>query len=56
MVWWMILQVFTTILEIAQLGRKTESEKELEILLLRRQLAIYERKQAKQSGSCEVRN
>jgi hypothetical protein len=30
---------------IVRLGRKAESEKDLEILLLRRQLALYERKQ-----------
>ena len=47
MVWWMIWQVFTTLLEMVQLGRKTEREKDLEILLLRRQLAIYERKENK---------
>lgn len=47
MVWWLVLQVFTTLLEIAQLGRQSASEKDLEILLLRRQLAIYERKQIK---------
>ena len=47
MAWWMIRQVFTTLLELVQLGRKAESEKDLEILLLRRQLAIYERKELK---------
>ena len=47
MVWWVIWQVFTTLFELAQLGRKSESEKDLEILLLRRQLAIYERKETK---------
>jgi putative transposase len=47
MVWWMVLQVFTTLLEMMQLGRKSESKKDLEILLLRRQLAIYERKETK---------
>jgi hypothetical protein len=39
----MVLQIFTTLLEMVQLGRKTENEKDLEILLLRRQMAIYER-------------
>jgi len=47
MVWRLILQVFTTLLEIAQLGWLSSSEKDLEILLLRRQIAIYERKQIK---------
>lgn len=42
----MVLQVVSTLVELIRLGRKSESEKDLEILLLRRQLAIYERKQS----------
>jgi putative transposase len=45
MIWFMVLQVVSTVVELVRLGRKSESEKDLEILLLRRQLAIYERKQ-----------
>ncbi len=45
MLWFMILQVVTTLVELVQLGRSSESDKDLEILLLRRQLAIVERKQ-----------
>ena len=45
MIWFMVLQVVSTLVELVRLGRKSESEKDLEILLLRRQLAIYERKQ-----------
>jgi hypothetical protein len=45
MIWFMVLQVVSTLVELAQLGRKSESQKDLEILLLRRHLAIYERKQ-----------
>lgn len=45
MIWFMVLQVVATLVELVRLGRRTESEKDLEILLLRRQLAIYERKQ-----------
>jgi putative transposase len=45
MIWFMVLQVVSMGVELVRLGRKSESEKELEILLLRRQLAIFERKQ-----------
>lgn len=45
MIWFMVLQVVTTLVELVRLGRQTQGEKDLEILLLRRQLAIYERKQ-----------
>jgi putative transposase len=46
MIWFMVLQVVATLVELVQLGHSSESEKDLEILLLRRQLAIYERKQS----------
>jgi putative transposase len=45
MVWFMVLQMVSTLVELMQLRRTSASDKELEILLLRRQLAIYERKQ-----------
>jgi putative transposase len=44
MIWFMTSQVVSTLVELVQLTRKAESEKELEILLLRRQLAILKRK------------
>lgn len=44
MVWFVFIQVFSILLEWLSLGRKTEQEKDLEILLLRRQLVILERK------------
>jgi hypothetical protein len=47
MVWFVIKQIFSTLLERVRLGRKTEQEKDLEILLLRNQLAIMERKRDK---------
>jgi hypothetical protein len=43
MVWFVVMEIFSTLLEWVRLGRKSESEKTLEILLLRRQLAIVER-------------
>jgi putative transposase len=44
MVWFVVMQVFSTLLEWLSLGRKADQAKDLEILLLRRQLAILERK------------
>jgi putative transposase len=43
MIWFMLMKVFSTILQIVLFGRQSEQEKDLEILLLRRQLAILER-------------
>jgi len=39
----MVMQMFSTILQIVLFRRQSEQEKDLEILLLRRQLAILER-------------
>jgi putative transposase len=44
MLWFMVLQIVSTLVELIQLRRTSVSHKELEILLLRRQLAVYERK------------
>lgn len=41
----MVFQVVSTLVELVYLGRQSERTKDLEILLLRRQLAIYERRQ-----------
>src|SRR5450432_166640 len=45
MIWFMVMQVISTLVELVRLGCQFESEKALEILLLRRQLAIYKRRQ-----------
>jgi putative transposase len=45
----MVLQVVSTLVELVRLERQSESDKDVEILLLRRQLAIYERKQDRAS-------
>jgi putative transposase len=45
MFWFCVWQVVSTLIEIIRLGRRSESDKDFEILLLRRQLAIYERRQ-----------
>ena len=47
MVWFIVKQVFMTLLEWMQLEWKSERAKDLEILLLRRQLAILERQRGK---------
>src|ERR1700690_3990702 len=43
MVWFCMMQVFSTVLECLWLGRKSDRAKDLEILLLRRQLDIVDR-------------
>ena len=43
MVWFVMMQVFSTILECLWMGCKTERANDLEILLLRRQLEIVDR-------------
>jgi len=45
MVWFCVWQVVSTLVELIRLSRRSESAKDLEILLLHRQLAIYERRQ-----------
>jgi len=44
MIWHTLLRIFSTLLELWQLSRHSSTDKDLEILLLRQQLAIYERK------------
>ena len=40
----MVMEVFSVLVEWVRIGRLSEREKDLEILLLRKQLAIMERK------------
>jgi predicted transposase YbfD/YdcC len=47
MSWFVVMEIFWVLLEWMRLGRKSKQEKDLEILLLRHQLAILERKQDK---------
>ena len=47
MMWFALLQILSTVLECLWLGRKTDREKDLEILLLRRQLEIVDRARSK---------
>ena len=45
MIWFLVTHIFATLLELIGIGRLSESEKDLEILILRHQLDILERKQ-----------
>lgn len=47
MLWSVVAQIFTLILDLLALLRQSDREKEVEILLLRQQLRILERKQAR---------
>ncbi len=47
MTWFALMQFFSMLLEGFWLGRKSEQEKDLEILLLRRQLEIANRGRGK---------
>ncbi len=42
MVWAVVRQVFSTLLELIQIGQLSDQEKDLEILVLRKQLAMME--------------
>jgi hypothetical protein len=42
MIWFMLMQLFSILRQGVLLPRKSEREKDLEILLLRRQLAIVD--------------
>jgi len=43
MFWFCVWQVVSTLIELIRLGRRSESDKDLEILLLRRLLMAYQR-------------
>ena len=45
MAWFLITHIFSTLLELVGTGRLSERQKDLEILILRHQLDILERKQ-----------
>jgi hypothetical protein len=44
MAWFILSQLFSTLIHLIQIGRMSDHEKELEIMILRYQLAIVERK------------
>ena len=45
MVWFIITLIFSTIIDIIRVGRWSDQEKDLEIMILRHQLDILARKQ-----------
>ena len=47
MVWFLVSQIFSTLISLIQIGRMSESDKDLEIIVLRYQLGIAERKMQK---------
>ena len=44
MVWFLVAQIFTKLISLIQIGRMAETDKDLEIMVLRYQLGIAERK------------
>ena len=47
MIWFLVAQIFSTLISLVQIGRMTETDKDLEIMVLRYQLGIAERKMQK---------
>jgi hypothetical protein len=45
MAWFLITHIFATVLALIGIGRLSEREKDIEILILRHQLDILERRQ-----------
>ena len=56
MAWFIFSQIFSTIVEIIILSNQSDQAKDLEILLLRRQLAMLERKLDKPCVCVAARN
>ena len=47
MVWFLVSQIFSTLISLIQIGRLSETDKDLELMVLRYQLGIAERKMQK---------
>ena len=47
MIWFLVAQIFSTLVSLVQIAHITESDKDLEIMILRHQLAIADRKMNK---------
>ena len=47
MVWFLFAQIFSMLISLIQIGRMAETDKDLEIMVLRYQLGIAERKMQK---------
>ena len=44
MIWFLVAQIFSALISLIQIGQMVESDKDLEIMVLRYQLGIAERK------------
>lgn len=53
-IWFMVCQVVSMLVELVRLGRKSERDKDLEILLLRRQLRMVERNQSERTRGSDT--
>jgi hypothetical protein len=47
MAWFLVAQIFSTLTSLIQIGRMSDTDKDLEIMVLRYQLGIAERKMQK---------
>ena len=47
MIWFLVAQIFSTLVSLIQIGRMSDTDKDLEIMVLRYQLGIAERKMKK---------
>jgi hypothetical protein len=54
MIWFIVMHLFSTLLDWVRIGQLTEQEKDLEILLLRQQLGIAQRKLKKPVRSSRI--
>ena len=47
MIWFLVAQIFSTLISLIQISRLSDTEKDLEIMVLRYQLGIADRKMQK---------
>lgn len=56
MFWFMVMQVVSTLLDLVKLGRQTDEEKDLEILLHAGNLPFWKENKTNRSESREPKN
>ncbi len=54
MIWFLVSQIFSTLISLIQIGRMSESDKDLEIMVLRYQLADIPQQKSEKKNSFEV--
>ena len=54
MIWFLVAQIFSTLISLIHIGRMTDTDKDLEIMVLRYQLGIAERKMKKPTRANRV--